>query len=118
MYENANPAVRGRLDCWRFNNDETEAEAVAQSCQRLCAAGMNPRDIMILLSSRRPARRLHEALEAADVPFAPVREKDITDTDAGRAAYAMLAIVADPENYGSPGMIVGEVIRARVRVGG
>lgn len=115
MYDKADPSVHGRLDCWRFTDDRTEASAIAESCRRLCAAGMNPRDIMVLLSSRRPARALHEALEEADVPFAPIREADITDSEPGRAAYAMLSIVAESQNYIAHRTLLG--IRKGVGIG-
>lgn len=115
MYANATPGVRGGLGCWRFATDQAEAEAIATSCAHLTASGMNPRDIMILLSSRRPARLLHEALELLEVPFSPIREEDITDTTAGRAAYAMLAVVVDPENYVAHRTLLG--IRKGVGVG-
>jgi len=100
MYGQATPPVRGGLGCWSFANDRAEAEGVAGSCARLSAAGMNPRDIMVLLAApRRQSTVLHAALDAAAVPYAAIREADVAETDAGRAAYAMLAIVCEPHHY-------------------
>jgi superfamily I DNA/RNA helicase len=76
---------------------------------------MAPREIMILLSARAPAPSVHTALEDAGVPFAPIRERDITDTNPGRAAYAMLAIVVEPQNYVAHRTLLG--VRDRVGVG-
>lgn len=115
MYATADPARPGRLGCWRFGDDRTEARAVAESCRHLIDAGMDPREIMILLSARGPAPGIHGALETAGVPFAPLRERDITDTDPGRAAYAMLAIVVDAHNYIAHRTLLG--VRAGVGVG-
>jgi len=59
------------------------------SCRRLIDAGMSPRDIMILLASTRTqAFEIQAALEAHEVPYEPVRESTVADTDAGRAGYA------------------------------
>ena len=115
MYETADPPLKGRLDCWRFKSDHAEAQAVAASCRNLVDAGIAPRDIMILLSARGPASGLHTALEDAGVPYAPIRERDITDTDPGRAAYAMLAIVVEPQNYVAHRTVLG--VRNGVGVG-
>jgi DNA helicase-2/ATP-dependent DNA helicase PcrA len=116
LWESAEPPVRGGLGCWRLADDGMEARAIAESCQRLIAAGMNPREIMILLSSTRTqARDVHAALDAAAVPYSPVREEDITDTKPGRAAYAILSLVVDPMNYIAHRTLLG--VRSGVGLG-
>lgn len=54
MYAKAEPAVRGGVGRWHFDNDEAEATAIAESCAKLCDVGISPREIMILLASKRP----------------------------------------------------------------
>jgi DNA helicase-2/ATP-dependent DNA helicase PcrA len=107
MYAKADPAVRGGLGCWRFSYDRIEAAAIAESCSKLIRAGIKAREIMILLASKRLGSLLHQALDAAQVPYAPIREEDITDTPPGRAAYAMLAIVCEPDNYVAHRTVLG-----------
>ena len=115
IYANAAPPVSGGLACWRFSYDSVEAKAIAESCASLIAAGIDARKIMILLASKRPASLLHKALGDARVPFSPIREEDVTDTLAGRAAYAMLAIVCEPHNYVAHRTLLG--VRKGVGVG-
>jgi DNA helicase-2/ATP-dependent DNA helicase PcrA len=100
LWEGADPTVPGGFGCWNFASGVSEARSIAQSCLRLIEAGMNPRDIMILVASTtHPTREVQQALEEVGAPFSPVREEDIIDTDAGRAGYAALSIVIDPMNY-------------------
>jgi DNA helicase-2/ATP-dependent DNA helicase PcrA len=108
LWETADPPVRGGLGCWEFVSGAAEAAAIATSCKRLMEAGMNPRDIMILLSSTRTqAAEINAALEKCGVPFAPAREAGVADSDAGRAGYAALSIVAQPENYLAHRVLLG-----------
>ena len=100
LWATADPVVEGGLGCWSFTSGAQEARTIALSCRRLIDAGMDPKQIMILLASTRTqARDLHQALEAANVPFSPVREADITDTDAGRAGFAAVGLVVNPTSY-------------------
>lgn len=100
LWADADPPVRGRLGAWKVRSGTAEANVIAVTCRRLIDAGMNPRELMILLSSTRAqASEIHAALTTAEVPFSPVREADVIDTDAGRTAYAILSIVVDPMNY-------------------
>lgn len=57
LWDTADPPVRGGLGCWRFDTDDSEAQAIAQSCKRLIEAGMDPRQIMVLLASTRTQAR-------------------------------------------------------------
>jgi hypothetical protein len=80
---------------------------------------MNPRGIMILLAApRRQSYMLHAALDAVEVAYAAIREGDVAETDGGRAAYAMLAIVCEPEHYIAHRTLLGVrkgVLRAAAR---
>ena len=108
LWETAEPPIQGALGCWRFRDGATEARAVAESCKQLIEAGMNPAEIMILLSSTRSqAREIQEALADELVPFAPAREELLVDTPVGRACYAALSIVVEPENYVAHRVLLG-----------
>jgi DNA helicase II / ATP-dependent DNA helicase PcrA len=100
LWGSADPPLEGRLGLWRQRHGAEEARAIAVSCRRLIDAGLSPREVMILLASTRAqAREIHEALESAGVPYSPVREEDIADTDPGRAGYAILSVVVETTNY-------------------
>jgi superfamily I DNA/RNA helicase len=71
---------------------------------------------MVLLASARSQRALIEdALSDREVPFAPVREAGVVDTEAGRAGYALLSVVVNPKNYVAHRTLVG--VRKGVGVG-
>ncbi len=100
LWAEADQPVPGALECWSFDSGRAEARAVAQSCQRLIEAGLEPSQIMILLSSKTtPGRDIQAALKEVEVPYAPVDEGRITDTEAGRVGYALLSVVVEPMNY-------------------
>jgi ATP-dependent DNA helicase UvrD/PcrA len=108
LWETADPPESGGLGCWQFASGSAEAAGIAQSCRQLIDAEMNPRDIMILLvSTRTQASEIQSALEAAGVPFEAVREASITATDPGRAGYAALSIVVEPQNYLAHRVLLG-----------
>lgn len=100
LWADADPPVEGAVGCWSFASGQGEARAIASSCRRLIDTGLQPSEIMILLTSTRSqATAIHDALTEAEAPFSPAREESIIDTDAGRAGYALLSIVVDPQNY-------------------
>jgi DNA helicase-2/ATP-dependent DNA helicase PcrA len=100
LWAEADPPVPGALGCWSFLSGRAEARAIAQSCERLIGAGMEPSQIMILLASKTtPGRDVQAALDEFDVPYAPVDEENVADTEAGRVGYALLSIVVEPMNY-------------------
>ena len=53
LYAEADPPVQGMVGLWRFGHAVNEARAISHSCKKLIDAGMNPRDILILLSNQR-----------------------------------------------------------------
>jgi DNA helicase-2/ATP-dependent DNA helicase PcrA len=100
LWADADPPVPGALGCWSFLSGRAEARAIAQSCQRLIGAGMEPSQIMILLASKTtPGRDIEAALDELEVPYAPVDEQSVTDTEPGRVGYALLSVVVEPMNY-------------------
>jgi DNA helicase-2/ATP-dependent DNA helicase PcrA len=100
LWEGADPPVLGGLGCWKFASGVAEARAIARSCQRLIGAGVRASELMILVASKTtPASDIEAALGELDVPYSPVKEASIIDTDAGRAGYALLSIVIEPQDY-------------------
>lgn len=108
LWAEADPAVQGALGCWSFTSGTAEARAIANSCEALISAGINPGEIMILVASKKtPAREVQAALDEAEVPYSPVKDDDVTDTEAGRAGYALLSLVVNPLNYVAHRTLVG-----------
>jgi hypothetical protein len=77
LWAEADPPVRGRPGARKLRSGTAEANAVAVTCRRVIEAGVNPRELMIQLSSTRArAIEIHAALTNAEVPFAPARDAD------------------------------------------
>jgi hypothetical protein len=53
LYGAAAPPLAGVVHRWHFPSGVAEARAVAESCRDLIAAGISPRDILVLLSNQR-----------------------------------------------------------------
>lgn len=116
LWDEADPPIPGGRGCWTFSSGAAEATAIASSCRALINAGMAPQQIMILLASTRTqAREIGDALQAAGVPHSSPREGSTTDSEAGRAGYAVLSIVVDPQNYVAHRTLLG--IRRGVGLG-
>jgi superfamily I DNA/RNA helicase len=116
LYTAAAPPIAGVVHCWRFTTALAEASAVAASCQMLINGGMNPRDILILLSNQRELLPgIRTALNDASVPFEPPRQESFVDTETGRFLLAILRIVCDMHDYVAHRLVLG--LRAGVGVG-
>lgn len=104
LYETATPANQGLVHRFRFQTATQEAAAIAESCAKLIAAGLPPREILILLASRSPQgglwAPLREALEHAGVPFDAPKEEGFADSDEGRLVLALLRIVCSKDEDG------------------
>ena len=79
LYQTATPPNNGIVHRWRFFMADQESDAIAQSCRSLIEAGMRPREILILLTTRSGSvdlwPSLRSSLEHAQVPFDPQRRK-------------------------------------------
>lgn len=116
LYAASDPPVHGTVHRWRFAHPTHEATAIAQSCKRLIDAGMNPRDILILLNNQRVlGRPIVEAMEEADVDCEHPREEGFLHSEAGRLAFAILRVVCEPDDYISHRAILG--LRNRIGTG-
>lgn len=113
LYAAAEPPVQGAVHRWRFAHPNHEGVAIARSCRRLIDAGMNPRDILILLNNQRVlGRSIVDALEAEGVDCEHPREEGFLHTETGRLAFALLRVVCEPNDYVSHRAILG--LRKRI----
>jgi DNA helicase-2/ATP-dependent DNA helicase PcrA len=98
VYAASAPPVVGSVLRWNFQNGAAEARAVAQSCRALINAGMEPSDILILISDRNILEApIIAALTGANVPFGS-RSEEIS-SDEGRVLYDLIRIGINPEDY-------------------
>ncbi len=116
LYLGSAPPVAGTVHRWRFANATLEARAIAESCRDLVAVGMNPRDILILVSNQRAlGLQLTTELTNAGVPFEHPREEGFLDSKAGRLTLALVRLVCDNEDFVSLRTVLG--LRNGVGVG-
>jgi DNA helicase-2/ATP-dependent DNA helicase PcrA len=108
LYATANPAVPGVVHRWQFATGVTEARAIAASCRDLIAAGLNPRDVLILLGNQRvllPA--LHAEFASANVEYEPPQIVGFAESKAGRWLLSTLRIVSDADDYVAHRVLLG-----------
>jgi len=96
LYGEADPPVHGHMFVWSFDDEQDEANAIAESCNALINAGMNGREdeILVLLSNRRVQLNiLKNAFHRHGVPYYPPRGTSlVNESKAVRAVYSMLRI--------------------------
>ncbi len=106
LYTTAEPPNQGVVHRWRFHTATQEADAIAESCSALIAAGLRPKDILILLATRSPQgglwNVLQDALNHAGVPYEPPKEEGFADTPSGRLVLALIRIVCSRDDQGLP----------------
>jgi len=108
LYGGAAPPLSGTVNRWRFYTANEEAKAVADSCRGLIAAGLHPRDILILLSNQRELLPgLRKAMDDAGVPFEPPRAETFIDSDSGRFVLAMVRLVCNTSDYVAHRLVLG-----------
>jgi len=116
LYSMSAPPVHGSVHRWRFWTAANESEAIATSCQSLINAGLNPRDILILLSNQRELLPvLRDALTSLAIPFEPPRAESFIDSETGRFVLAVIRIVCDMDDYIAHRLILG--LRSGVGIG-
>jgi DNA helicase-2/ATP-dependent DNA helicase PcrA len=109
LYSQCNPPVSGIVLRWRFQTGGVEASGIASSCRALIDAGINPRDILILLSNKRALEReLAAQLTGAQVPIDSSLAESFLSTSAGRLVLALLRIVCDGDDYVAHRTLLGE----------
>jgi DNA helicase-2/ATP-dependent DNA helicase PcrA len=117
LYENAAPANAGIVHRWRFAGEAAEALGIANSCSSLIAAGVAPRDILILLSNKSLWPQLEETMTAAAVPFDPPREQAFVDSAAGRLVLSIARIACSRDDDGHAEDVIAHRTLIGLRVG-
>lgn len=108
LYAEAAPVVEGRMHRWRFKSGAAEAREIAASCRSLVDAGVDPREIMILLSNTRQLEKIvTDALKDAEVEFEPPRSSGFLDSDVGRAVHALVRIACNRDDYVAHRVLLG-----------
>jgi DNA helicase-2/ATP-dependent DNA helicase PcrA len=108
LYVAAAPPLTGMVHRWRFAAGVGEARAVAESCRDLIAAGISPRDILVLLSNQRALLpRLGVEFDEAGIAYEPPRSEGFLDSQAGRFVLAMIRIVCDVDDYVAHRVLLG-----------
>lgn len=100
--ENFTPNLRGIVHRWIFKSENAEFTAIADSCKALIAQGMNPRNILILISNRKALLDgtpplLQKTFDQMGVPIEILGSERYIDTQLGRIAYALLRIACDSD---------------------
>ena len=100
LYSTADPPVQGITHLWNYPSGISEARGIAKSCSDLIQAGMNPREILVLLSNRHAlGSTLSTEFQTAGVSFEPPRADSFLDSQAGRLALSLLRIVCEQDDY-------------------
>ncbi|GIL06877.1 MAG: DNA helicase [Betaproteobacteria bacterium] len=116
LYGSAAPPLTGFTRCWQFPSGVAEARAIAESCRALIAAGITPRDILVLLSNQQALLGgLDAEFQSAGVAYEPPRAEGFLDSRAGRWVLAASRIVCDADDYVAHRVLLG--LRPGVGIG-
>ncbi|NQT19360.1 MAG: ATP-dependent helicase [Planctomycetes bacterium] len=116
LYGSAVPPLTGFTQRWQFPSGIAEARAIAESCRDLIAAGINPRDILVLLSNQRALLPgLDAEFRTVGVAYEPPRAEGFLDSRAGRWVLAAIRIVCDADDYVAHRVLLG--LRPGVGIG-
>ena len=116
LYGAAAPPLAGITHRWHFPSGVAEARAVAESCRDLIPAGINPRDILVLLSNQRALLPgLDAEFKTAGVAYEPPRAEGFLDSRAGRLVLAAIRIACDADDYVAHRVLLG--LRPGVGIG-
>lgn len=108
LYAASAPPVAGAVHRVRFTSGVAEARAIAASCDALIASGVNPRDILVLLSNQRTLLpMLRTELERAAVPFESPHAATFLSARPGRLIFAVIRIVCDGDDYVAHRVLLG-----------
>jgi len=115
LYANSNPPIQGVTHLWNCPSGISEARGIAESCRDLIQAGMNPRDILILISNRRTLwAALSNEFQTAGVPFEPPRSESFLDSPLGRLVMSLVRIVCGGDDYVAHRVLLGLLPRVGI----
>jgi DNA helicase II / ATP-dependent DNA helicase PcrA len=116
LYGAAAPPLAGVTHRWSFASGVAEARAISESCRDLIAAGINPRDILVLLSNQRVLLPgLDAEFQRAGVAYERPSAQGFLDSHAGRLVLAMTRILCDADDYVAHRVLLG--LRPGVGIG-
>jgi DNA helicase-2/ATP-dependent DNA helicase PcrA len=116
LYSTAAPPLAGVTHRWQFPSGVAEARAVAESCRDLIVAGMNPRDILVLLSNQRILLPVLDAeFQTVGIGYEPPRAEGFLESRAGRWVLAAIRLVCDSDDYVAHRVLLG--LRSGVGIG-
>jgi DNA helicase-2/ATP-dependent DNA helicase PcrA len=108
LYSYSTPQVPGVFHCWQFQHSATEANCIAESCAKLIAAGIPPREIMVLLSDTRALLpTIKQAFEHMGVSYQSPRGETFLDLRGGRYLFSLLRIACDRNDYVAHRILLG-----------
>ncbi|HMD87846.1 MAG TPA: 3'-5' exonuclease, partial [Anaerolineaceae bacterium] len=108
VYASTNPPESGIVHHWLFPSAVQEARSIANSCRDLIAAGIPPREIMILLSNTRAQLpTLTQELDTVGVVYESPRIDCFIKTKPGRFILAVLRVICEPNDYFAHRLILG-----------
>lgn len=100
LYETSDPKLTGVVHHWKFESHSIEARAVAKSCRDLIACGVQPSQILILISNKKVLLpTLEKEFNDLGVEFESPKVADFRDSDLGRSVLALTRIVCDRDDY-------------------
>lgn len=100
VYTGSTPPVQGSVTPISYQNDDIEAQAIAQSVSDLISNGLAPQNILILLSSRRAQlQKLESAMQNAGVLLDIQQKLSLSSDITIRFVYSMLRILHNPDDY-------------------
>ena len=99
LYLAAVPPLRGVVHRWQFPSGVAEARAVAESCRDFIASGINPREILVLISNQRVLLPLlGSEFQNAGVAYERPRAEGFLDSPTGRLVLATIRIVCEEDD--------------------
>lgn len=108
LYTASVPAVDGNMLRWQFRSSVAESAAIATSCAALIAAGLDPRQILVLLSNQRELLPgMVGALNEAGVAYESPRSEGFLDLELGRFVLGLVRIVCDTNDYVAHRLVLG-----------
>ena len=108
LYGLSVPPVSGVVHRWCYPRGDQEALSVAESCRDLIASGLDPRDILILISDKRVLLGpLRQALDTLNVAYEPPQAEGFLSSPAGRVVLSLIRIVCQPHDYIAHRALVG-----------
>ncbi|MCW5863257.1 MAG: ATP-dependent helicase [Anaerolineae bacterium] len=101
-YKSWGNAPSGVVSVLQFSNQEDEAANIANICRHyITRKGLSPRDIAILLATRRLSRPIEDALRQQNIPIAsltlqwPLGGAEDKEDHKGRQVYCVLRLLVD-----------------------